>query len=259
MDDTYSPQRQSAIPTARARRFTLVELLIVISIIAMLTSLLLPALGKAKEYARASLCASNQRQIYQGCFMYVTDWNGYMPYTDWNGNYAYYINEYLMQGLNGGYKHDGNRILYFGKPTGLFFCPSLSSPPEQSPCWTGIGNATKYQASYQQTHHSDATSPYSGCWTIKNFPQRRLEQIKSGCAILGDKNWKWVVAGTTYQCYVLYYGYSDVSHDKNQSVFAGHAPGWNHALAANFLFTDGHVQSYKYTGFPLFDDDYIPK
>jgi prepilin-type N-terminal cleavage/methylation domain-containing protein/prepilin-type processing-associated H-X9-DG protein len=63
----------------RARRgFTLVELLVVIGIIALLVSILLPALNKAREDAKRVRCLSNQRQLVMAWQMYASDSKGHI-------------------------------------------------------------------------------------------------------------------------------------------------------------------------------------
>ena len=59
--------------------FTLIELLIVISIIAILAGLLLPTLKKAKDKAQSLVCQNNLKQIGTGMFNYTDSYNGYFP------------------------------------------------------------------------------------------------------------------------------------------------------------------------------------
>ena len=61
------------------QNFTLVELLVVIAVIAILASMVLPALRSALDKARAIQCTNNQKQLGTATFLYTDDNKGYMP------------------------------------------------------------------------------------------------------------------------------------------------------------------------------------
>ena len=60
--------------------FTLIELLVVIAIIALLIAILLPALSRAKEQGRRTICRNNIRQLVIGMHAYGNDFNDRLPY-----------------------------------------------------------------------------------------------------------------------------------------------------------------------------------
>jgi prepilin-type N-terminal cleavage/methylation domain-containing protein len=67
------------MPAPRLRAFTLLELLVVVAIIAVIASLLLPALQNARAIARRTACLSGARQVFTGAILYADDAAEYLP------------------------------------------------------------------------------------------------------------------------------------------------------------------------------------
>jgi prepilin-type N-terminal cleavage/methylation domain-containing protein/prepilin-type processing-associated H-X9-DG protein len=113
--------------------FTIVELLVVISVVAILASLLLPSLAAAKAKAQSAQCKSNLRQIAMAQALYVTDLGAY-PFSD--GDW------FSLLGPYGG--EVGPDFYYQDKP--LLWCPSAryGGPETQHQLWDYGYNASGF-------------------------------------------------------------------------------------------------------------------
>ena len=121
----------------RRTAFTLIELLVVISIIALLISILLPALQNAREAARTLSCASGLKQVQLGLIQYAQDSEGSLPWSDdvtpganiiWSGMIAAKFKYIPSAEIFWCPSHDPSFLLPAGRTPGRMYNTMMEDP-----------------------------------------------------------------------------------------------------------------------------------
>lgn len=194
--------------------FTLVELLLVLAIVFIMTSMLLPSLRKAKEQASRIACISNQKQIATGIFMYANDNNELLPQTVVTGtwddmNWIYQVK---------GYVSTSNTYFLDKKLDAVFACRS-----------------DKRQAARERFHYAYDSS-YGFYPPLKN---RKLSSLKkpSQVIMIGDYGESGPDTREDY-----YPGWLNIYSTTMHTTFASY-----HYPVYNGIMADGSGKTMKYT------------
>jgi prepilin-type N-terminal cleavage/methylation domain-containing protein/prepilin-type processing-associated H-X9-DG protein len=109
--------------------FTLIEILVVISIVSVMAAMLAPAITLAREKARRVQCMNNMHQIGLAEHQYANDYGGwfYVKMADWTGSTV------VWQPMYGNFPHYFEGLQKYVKVTSVFYCPSvLTKNPRNS-------------------------------------------------------------------------------------------------------------------------------
>ena len=222
--------------------FTLLELLVVISVIALLTALLLPALYKAKSAAASTVCRGNLHQVGLALRMYLDDYGCY-PF-DWHGRMG--TGQIMGMTLNVSPVVSETGLLpYLDERRSLWFCPAQEDPQFQVKRWDGGEIVARGYAVNLGGTGVDPAGRHLGLgprWTESYGHSIAIPELVRDNEVLAPAD-MIAYGDTSVNSYGL--DLSPYRTDYSSIGQMDHRPAARHNRGANILFCDGHVEYAK--------------
>jgi len=231
----------------RLKHFTLIELLVVIAIIAILASLLLPTLSKARESGRSSLCISNLQQIGRAITMYADDSDSWGPPSFGNLNTAnklLYIPNFWLTGTNSltyQYYHLLMHYNYLPRPDRPIAAGSSDVNKIDYPSGVSVASVNSIMAcpsEYDLMNHANLYGYGINTFLGGNAPSESLaNRLWRPMKIFKVPSKIFMVADRHYARTTGSYN----AHPVLDGSTGGRNPRYRHNRAANMLYADGHI------------------
>jgi prepilin-type N-terminal cleavage/methylation domain-containing protein/prepilin-type processing-associated H-X9-DG protein len=208
----------------RKRNFTLIELLVVIAIIAILASMLLPALNAARDRAKAISCTSNIKQLGTFMTLYTNDWDGYFYQT---GNSTSYGNSWCYKdtALPAYIGYNSNSLARKGKAN-VYRCPGSNTDQ--------IGATSYSQLGYGFTVKLGVYNPV--------FPKINMISMPTRVYMFSERGHQSSNCDVPYNSnYMGRPGVAGELNKRNTYLVAFR----RHAKTINMAFVDGHTEPVK--------------
>jgi len=232
----------------RVRGFTLIELLVVVAIIAILASMLLPTLSKAKEKGKSAVCISNLRQTAVAQRLYIDDQD------------SRYCHTFQVRGNNDFRKGWFNFLQPYQQTTNLLLCPTKTPKFKEVVALYPSDIREKAVSNFAMNFRLGGCD-WPGVWDVKDWPPLKDTAVvrpsvtvfvtDGGMLPRNTKDPNLCITSKSPEkpgCWIVH----DPANDApcTGCVVATGDPNWGgphirHNQRSNVLFADSHVQAMK--------------